>query len=230
MIKRKTFFSILLTLILAFMLSIPSTAFAKNQSSTDHTSEYADFGITKKDNSFFYKNKRIRIFFDERKDHSFEYSFVDINGTVDVRLLRNNAGNICKLKIISKRKAKKILKDTIGFVPNQPSVNTKQQKKTEYTDIKRCQLTDIPTNIKKVIAKKCTKNKWYTIQSSNKKYIYFKKAPKNFAYQITGRKIQISDIGKKKKGRIVLLSVGSDFNFTLTYNSKPVNLTVLNLS
>ncbi|MEY8391553.1 hypothetical protein AALA98_09300 [Lachnospiraceae bacterium 45-W7] len=224
--RRKTNFSIAIIFIFLFMLSMPMVASAKNKPSINHISEYAQFGITKKNNRYFYKNKRIRIFFDERADHSFEYSFVDIDGTVDVRLLRNKTGNISKLKRIPKKKANKILKDMFGYVPKHPAVNTKTQKKREYTDIERCQLKDVPATIKKVIKKRCIKNKWYIIKTLNRNYI-FKKVTKDFAFQIVDKNLDIRDIGKKRKTGPVLLSIGRDFNFTLTYNSKPVKSIVI---
>lgn len=228
MLKRKTFFMISVTFILLFMnFYTPTSALAKDKLTTDHTSEYASFGIIKKNNAYFYKNKRIRIFFDEKKNHSFEYSFVDIKGTINIRLLRNKAGSISRLKIIPKKKANKILKDMIGSVSEKSAAHTKKQKKTEYTSIRRCQPDNVPVGIKKAINKKCTKNKWYIIKSSNRKYVYLKKVPKDFAYQIVGNNINIHDIGKRKKGGTVLLSVGRDFNFILTYNSKPVKYTVV---
>lgn len=227
MCKRKTIFSLVAIFIFIFMVSMPMIASAKSKPSSNHISEYAQFGITKKNNGYFYKNKRIRIFFDERADHSFEYSFVDIDGTIDVRLLRNKTGNISKLKRIPKKKANKILKDMIGYVPKHPAVNTKTQKKREYTDIERCQLKDVPVGIKKVIKKRCTKNKWYIIKSSDRNYVYLKKVPKDFAFQIVDKNLDIHDIGKKEKNGSVLLSIGRDFNFTLTYNSKPVKSIVI---
>lgn len=225
--KRKTIFSIVTIFIFIFMVSMPIAASAKGTPSSKHVSEYAQLGIIKKDDAFFYKNKRIRIFFDERADRSFEYSFVDIDGTIDIRLLRNKAGNISRLIRIPKKKANKILKDMLGFVPKHPTENTKPHKKKEYTDIERCQLKDVPVGIKKVIKKRCTKNKWYIIKSSNRDYVYLKKVPKDFAFQIIGKNLNIHDIGKKKKNGSVLLSIGRNFNFTLTYNSKPVKTIII---
>lgn len=45
------------------MVSMPIAASAKGTPSSKHVSEYAQLGIIKKDDAFFYKNKRIRIFF-----------------------------------------------------------------------------------------------------------------------------------------------------------------------
>lgn len=44
------------------MVSMPIAASAKGTPSSKHVSEYAQLGIIKKDDAFFYKNKRIRIF------------------------------------------------------------------------------------------------------------------------------------------------------------------------
>ncbi len=80
--------------------------------------------------------------------------------------------------------------------------------------------------IKKVIKERCTKNQWYRIKSLNRNYI-FKKVPKDFAFQIVGKNLDIYDIGKEEKNSFVLLSIGRDFHFTLTYNSKPVKSIVI---
>lgn len=222
--KRKLISSIAVMFI--FIVFTTTIVSAKNKPSNNHSSEYARFGITKKSNAYFYKNKRIRILFDEKADHSFEYSFIDINGTIDIRLLRNKAGNISKLKRIPKKKANKILKDMTGFAPKHPAVKTGNRKEKEYIDIERCTLKDIPAKIKKAIKKRCTENKWYIIKSSNRTYVYFNKIPKDFAFQIIGTNLDIHDIGKKKDGT-VLLSIGNDFNFTLTYHFQPVKSTVI---
>lgn len=222
--KRKLISSIAVMFI--FIVFATTIVSAKNKPSNNHSSEYARFGITKKSNAYFYKNKRIRILFDEKADHSFEYSFIDIDGTIDIRLLRNKAGNISKLKRIPKKKANKILKDMTGFTPKHPAVKTGNRKEKEYIDIERCTLKDIPTKIKKTIKKRCTENKWYIIKSSNRTYVYSNKIPKDFAFQIIGTNLDIHDIGKKKDGP-VLLSIGKDFNFTLTYHSQPIKSTII---
>lgn len=41
------------------MVSMPIAASAKGTPSSKHVSEYAQLGIIKKDDAFFYKNKRI---------------------------------------------------------------------------------------------------------------------------------------------------------------------------
>ena len=215
--KRKLISSIAVMFI--FIVFTTTIVSAKNKPSNNHSSEYARFGITKKSNAYFYKNKRIRILFDEKADHSFEYSFVDIDGTIDIRLLRNKAGNISKLKRIPKKKANQILKDMTGFTPKHPAVKTGNRKEKEYIDIERC-------TIKKTIKKRCTENKWYIIKSSNRTYVYSNKIPKDFAFQIIGTNLDIHDIGKKKDGP-VLLSIGKDFNFTLTYHSQPIKSTII---
>ena len=207
--KRKLISSIAVMFI--FIVFTTTIVSAKNKPSNNHSSEYARFGITKKSNAYFYKNKRIRILFDEKADHSFEYSFIDIDGTIDIRLLRNKAGNISKLK---------------RFTPKHPAVKTGNRKEKEYIDIERCTLKDIPTKIKKTIKKRCTENKWYIIKSSNRTYVYSNKIPKDFAFQIIGTNLDIHDIGKKKDGP-VLLSIGKDFNFTLTYHSQPIKSTII---
>ncbi len=207
----------------------------------DHTAEYARFGITVKGSAYYYDGARIRIFHDMKADNLFENSFVDLKGTVDVRLIRGKSGAIKKLELIPKAEADEILEDLFGYVPSrkketvsknqkqslsQKKAGTKTKKNGEYTNIKRCELGDVPADVQTAIKKQCTGNGWYVIKTGNKKYVYYNNLPRDYAFNISGNNLNVRDMGRHT-GIYVLLSLGNDFNFTLSYNGKSVVFTTI---
>lgn len=73
--------------------------------------EYTKWNITKINGAYYYKNKRIRILMDTRKDRSFKNFSYDKNGKVDIKVFRNSNNKIIKVKYLSKKKAQEILDD-----------------------------------------------------------------------------------------------------------------------
>ena len=71
--------------------------------------QYKKYGITEKNNTFYYKNKRIRIFIDIRADQSFIRFSYDKKGTVNIKITRNKKGKISNVKSLSKKEADKYL-------------------------------------------------------------------------------------------------------------------------
>ncbi len=71
--------------------------------------QYKKYGITEKNNTFYYKNKRIRIFIDIRADQSFVRFSYDKKGTVNIKITRNKKGKISNVKSLSKKEADKYL-------------------------------------------------------------------------------------------------------------------------
>ena len=126
---------------------------------------------------------------------------IDLKGTVDVRL---TSGKLGAIKTLAKTK-----------------------KNGEYTNIKRCGLDDVPDDVQTIIKKQCTGNNWYVIKTNNKKYVYYNNLPRDYAFNISGKNLNVRDIGRHT-GIYVLLSLGNGFNFTLSYNAKPVTFTVIN--
>lgn len=202
----------------------------------DHTAEYAKFGIIVKGSAYYYDGTRIRIFHDMKADSSFENSFVDLKGTVDVRLIRGKRGAIKTLELIPKAEANEILEDLFGYVPSRKretvsknqkqslrrkKAGTKTKKNGEYTNIKRCEMGDVPADVQTAIKKQCTGNSWYVIKTDNKQYVYFNNLPRDYAFNISGKNLNVRDMGRHT-GIYVLLYLGNDFNFTLSYNGKSV--------
>lgn len=71
--------------------------------------QYKKYGITEKNNAFYYKNKRIRVFVDIRADQSFVRFNYDKKGTVNIKITRNKKGKILNVKSISQKNAAKYL-------------------------------------------------------------------------------------------------------------------------
>lgn len=231
-------------LLLAFMCVLMVTAniqvhVSAAKKHADHTAEYARFGITVTGSAYYYNDERIRIFHDMKADNSFENSFVDLKGTVDIRLIRGKRGAVKTLELIPKAEADEILEDLFGYVPSRKKETVgKSQKQSlrqkkdgtkrngEYTNIKRCELGDVPSDIQTIIKKQCNGNSWYVIKTDNKNYVYYNNLPRDYAFNISGKNLNVRDMGRHT-GIYVLLSLGNDFNFTLSYNAKPVTFTVI---
>lgn len=73
--------------------------------------EYTKWSIIIKNGVYYYKNKRIRILMDTRKDHSFKNFSYDKKGKVDIKVIRDSKNKISKVKYLSKKKAQEILED-----------------------------------------------------------------------------------------------------------------------
>lgn len=210
----------------------------------DHTAEYARFGITAAGGVYYYNHERIRIFHDLKADHSFENSFVDRKGTVDIRLIRGKRGAVKALELIPKAEADEILEDLFGDVPcnkketanksqkqgrTKKKAGTKTKKNGEYTNIKRCELRDVPSHVQTIIKKQCTGSSWYVIKTDSKNYVYYNHLPRDYAFHISGKNLNVRDMGRHT-GIYVLLSFGSGFDFTLSYKEKPVAFTVIHVN
>ena len=73
--------------------------------------EYTKWNITIKNGVYYYKNKRIRILMDTRKDQTFKNFSYDKKGKVDIKVIRNSKNKITKVKYLSEKKAQEILDD-----------------------------------------------------------------------------------------------------------------------
>ena len=73
--------------------------------------EYAKWNIKKVNGVYYYKNKRIRIFIDSEKKTALDTLCYDKSGKVDLEVIRNKNHSIKKIKFLSKKKAKKIIKN-----------------------------------------------------------------------------------------------------------------------
>ena len=230
---------LLLSVICIFMITANMQVYMPEaKKHTDHTAEYASAGISVRGSVYYYKGERIRIFQDMKADRSFVYSFADPEGTVDVRLVRGKRGAVKTLVLIPEAEANEILEDLSVHVPSrkkepadkspgQKKAGKKTKKNGEYTGIKRCEPGDVSAGVRTIIKKQCTGNGWYVIRTDKKKYVYYNHLPGDYAFSISGKNLNVRDMGRHT-GICVLLSLGSDFSFTLSYNAKPVTFTVIN--
>lgn len=102
----------------------------------------------------------------------------------------------------------------------------KAGKKGEYTDIRRCEMDEIPDSVQAVINRQCTGSGWYVIQTGSRQYVYRKNLPGDYAWQVSGNNLDVRSIGSRS-GSCVLLSLGSGFDFTLSCQGKPAEFQVL---
>lgn len=68
---------------------------------TSHVGEYAEWEIKKKSGAYYYKNERLRIFMDLRADNSVVTYNYDKLGTTNLRLIREQNGNIIKAEYLT---------------------------------------------------------------------------------------------------------------------------------
>lgn len=73
--------------------------------------EYVLWNIKQTNGIYYYKDLRIRIFLDMRADNSFRKAFTDKAGTIDIRLIRDQNGNITKLELIGKEEAETLMNE-----------------------------------------------------------------------------------------------------------------------
>lgn len=71
--------------------------------------EYRQWEIQTRNGVYYYKNKRIRILMDTRKNRSFKNFNYDKMGKVDLKIIRDKNNSIIKVKYLSKKKAKEML-------------------------------------------------------------------------------------------------------------------------
>lgn len=173
--------------------------------------EYANWNITVKENDYYYKESLVRIFMDLRNDGSFENSFVNDNGAIDIKLIRNRAGSIISVEQIDEQEANEILED---FDISQDS-------------IERLTKNDLPSNILAAL-NECTEKSWYVLEDSKTQYIYYAALPRDYSFQIDGSNLSIYDIGKKT-GHYVLLAVPKTSGLIINYNSKAMTFTRISL-
>ncbi len=73
--------------------------------------EYKKWKITRKNGSFYYKGKRVRILADFKADKSFVQFSYDEKGTINLKISRNKNGKISKVGYLSKKEAEELLEE-----------------------------------------------------------------------------------------------------------------------
>lgn len=192
----------------------------KSTKTNSYDKEYAEWGIEKIDDAYYYNNERVRTFMDLRADNSFvTFNYDEKYGTVDLKVERNENDDIILVSYVKKEEVNKILED-IDDLESQQDIIEKETKATE--DIKRLVLEKAPVNIQEAI-NSIEDNKWYVIESDGRQYVYYNNLPHNYAYQYEQDKnnLIIVDIGKSTDN-YVLLSIPQGSTLTITYNSQQI--------
>lgn len=196
----------------------------KSTKTNSYDKEYAEWGIEKIDDAYYYNNEHVRIFMDLRADNSFvTFNYDEKYGTVDLKVERNENDDIILVSYVKKEEVNKILEDiddSYSNIESQQDIIEKETKATE--DIKRLILEKAPVNIQETI-KSLEDNKWYVIESDGRQYVYYNNLPHNYAYQYEQDKnnLIIVDIGKSTDN-YVLLSIPQGSTLTITYNSQQI--------
>lgn len=73
--------------------------------------EYNKNNIITIKNAYYYQNARVRLLVDVRSDGSFENFNYNVNGTVDLRLLRDKNNKIIRVEYLSAKEAAEIIRD-----------------------------------------------------------------------------------------------------------------------
>lgn len=199
--------------------------------------DYQKFGVTTKGDTFYYKEKRVRIFMDTKFDHSFQYFFYDKDGSIDLHFLRNNKGKIIKAEPISKDEAREIINDlddsnetmvitklrTINKdKTNDPDNSNETSADQDFTashkdksvkskkspeDIQRLTMQELPADVRSQLAA-CDQKIWYVINGKDRRYLYYNGLTYDYAYQYDPDKNRIHILPAGKSSKHnVLLSV-----------------------
>lgn len=203
-----------------------------SKDTVSHDGEYAKWGIQIKDGVYYYNNDRVRIFMDMRAEGSFEKSFVDDNGKVDVRLIRNVSGTITQFELIEEKEAQEILDDLNGFPSVTPTTETPPAKSDNLqseniSHITRLTKDDISSELQTMI-NSCNDTDWYVFEDSSLQYIFYNGLSKDYAFQLDGSALKIVDIGKSKDV-YVLLAIPKVSNLAITYHSETVVITKIEI-
>lgn len=191
-----------------------------------HDEEYAQWGLQMGDDAYYYNNERVRILLDLRADNSIANFVYNRDGSVDLRLVRDD-GAIVKSEYISKDEAAEILSD-LDISPSTDKATANSLKKGGMLseDIVRHTIEEVPGDVQKVIDS-CNNEAWYVIEGQERKYIYYGNLHNDFAYQYEPNKSEVAviDIGKTTGNDYVLLSIPLSSDLTISYNSKSVAYT-----
>ncbi|WP_143319752.1 M56 family metallopeptidase [Clostridium sp. HBUAS56010] len=197
---------------------------SNNARVADLTTEYAQWNITISNGVYYYNDTHIRIFLDMRANNSFERAFIDKDGNTDIRLIRDNSGNIVKLELISRDEAIELMKDFDSGSSIERENN--KEKGGEIEDVKRLEVAEAPNNIQAAILSSCTGNGFYIIKGNDRQYVYYNNLTGGYAYQVTGSNVKIVDLIRLPKCPI-LLSLPANLDISLEYNSNTVVYTVI---
>ena len=200
------------------MITITSAEADKTEAS--HAEEYKAWEIQLVDGAYYYQNQRVRIFMDMRANQSFENFSHDEQGSVDIRLTRDEGGSIVRVDYLTQEEADELLGELDGANVYEP-----------LQDISRLAKEDVPGGVLDAI-NTCAAGKWYVIVGDEYQYIYYDGVPHNYAWRPDldhgNVSIGIYDIGTSA-GRYVLLAAPKDLQLSISYNAKPVTYTTLGL-
>lgn len=210
--------------------------------------EYNENGIVTIKDAYYYQNARVRILMDVRTDGSFENFDYNDQGTVDLRLVRNQNNEIARVEYLSAEESAEIIEDLYDTLDGTADENiTPRSPSSPVVDVTRVTRDEVSEKIRNALDT-CETGKWYVIESDGSEYIYYKGLPNTYAYepQIDGSEngdlitVNIMDIkstspllsGRKATGDYVLLAFSYSPSYpdtacelSIRYNHIPVTYT-----
>ncbi len=213
------------------------TVTKKQTTKQAYAKAYAAHDIEKKNGAYYYKGSRVRIFMDVKADDSFYIFNYDANGSIDLRLQRDDAGSIIRLESLTQEELNEIQQD---LELSEPIKAAAAVTKTDHTKtgsvgsdakIIRMAKEDAPQAIREAL-RSCGQGKWYMICKNKKKYIYYNGLAADYAFQPEWNadrlKVKVSDMGRASVC-YVLLEVSHSTPVTIYYNEKQVSHKNINL-
>lgn len=157
--------------------------------------EYNENGIVTIKNDYYYQNARVRILMDVRPDDSFENFDYNDQGTVDLRLIRDNGNKITRIEYLPAEEASKIIDDLYDTLSDTADENITPRRSTSSTpvpsilsdpavvDLNRVTRAEVSSKVRNALDN-CEEGKWYVIESDGCQYIYCNGlSSHNYAYE-----------------------------------------------
>lgn len=146
--------------------------------------EYNENGIVTIKNDYYYQDARVRILMDVRPDDSFENFDYNDQGTVDLRLVRDNGNKITRIEYLPAEEASKIIGDLYDTLSDTADENITPRRPTSSTpvpsilsdpavlDLNRVTRAEVSDKVRNALDD-CEDGKWYVIESDGCQYIYY---------------------------------------------------------
>lgn len=182
--------------------------------------------ITKKNGSYYYKGRRVRIFMDLRADSSFARFHFDKDGKVDIKLSRAKDLSITGVQGLTSQEAEEIMED-YGYADTE-DMGEKQKESDprpqSQLSVSRLQKPELTEEVYEAV-EDCKDGVWYVIHSHGVQYLYYNGVPGKYAFQphLNQKKavIKIAGLGGTGKS-YVLLAVRGNMPLTVIYRGKAV--------
>ncbi len=157
--------------------------------------EYRAHGITEKDGAYYYQGEMVRILLDARPDGSLVTLEQNPEGTVDIRITRNESEEIESVRALTEEEREELF----GAEEEEPN--------TEAT-VRRMKKEELPESVIEAM-QSCAIKTWYLICDSGQQYIYYNGFAWEYAYEPVrlkeGWELRIEPLRKKSSGYLLIM-------------------------